>query len=92
MAHFVITLHDNSYADVHSGTVRKKQFLSFRKLLFGKWRYGEKRKGYLVIIDQHNKCLLLKTMEGAWIKENNDEQYACLQEKIDEYEANHQDR
>ncbi|MDH7461797.1 hypothetical protein QEG73_10930 [Chitinophagaceae bacterium 26-R-25] len=91
MGHFVISLPNNSEADVHFGTVRKKQFLSFRKILSGKWWHTESWKGYAVIIDQ-KKYLLLKTMEGAWINENNDQECTYLQEKIDEFEASHRER
>ncbi|MDI3319871.1 hypothetical protein [Pinibacter soli] len=90
MGHFVISLPNNSYADVHFGTVRKKQFLSLRNILSGKWWHTEKQKGYVVIIDQQKKCILLKTMEEEWINETSDEQSIFLQTKIDEFESTHQ--
>jgi hypothetical protein len=87
MGHFVISLPNNSYADVHFGTVRKKQFLSFRNLFSGKWWHTKKLRGYVVILDQNNKFVLFKTLDGAWITENNtDEQCGYLQAKIDAFE------
>ena len=86
MGHFVIILPNNGLAEVRFGTIRKKQFLSLRNILSGNWRHAEKRKGYIVTIDQHEKIMLFKTMEGEWINESNNEQYAFWQEKIDEFE------
>lgn len=91
MGHFVISFPNNNQADVHFGTVRKKQFLSLRNLFTGKWWHVEKCKGYVVTTDQRQKIVLFKTLDGTWINENKpDEQHAYLQAKIDEFEnTNH---
>lgn len=87
MGHFELSLPNNGHADVHFGTVRKKQLLSLRNLFTGKWWHTEKCRGYVVIIDKNKKVVLFKTQDGAWTNENSqDEQYTYLQAKIDEFE------
>ena len=87
MGYFTISLPNYKKADVRYGPVKKMKTLSHR---FRRKNFEAEQPAYIVKVDvglvNERIYYLIKTKDGYWLDEMQNEALAVIKNKIDEYE------